>query len=355
MISNINKELFRYIGYQYIAEKLRDNPNYINNLLNGIYFNSDDIMRLELEKRKSQAFCQKSWYHGDLFKRIYGPVKTLIAEKTLKDLIARSGGIQGLYLIFEQSIKKELEFNSLNFKNLLENNFNALIYFYQIYHGRDGILEKIKDDAFGKILETNAVLPSPRVGLLVSQQAIDIFKDVIKNKEQLIRQKFKNISNIEVIPFLYEYDNSKNLTNKIIITFYAEERDFEKYGKDSNLKEWGQPFSFGREYDIDENILLNDNIVLLLSPAELGYNIDNCKFDEYNCQNFSVSKSGRTEWWDIIKIKPLIDCNVNVEFNINNNLKLPTEVKNNLIKKIREMPTDDYKPLENAYLKIKNR
>jgi hypothetical protein len=105
--------------------------------------------------------------------------------------------------------------------------------------------------------------------LLVSQQAIDIFKDVIKNKEQLIKQKFKNIPNIEVIPFLYECDNSKNLTNKIIITFYAEERHFEKYGKDSNLKEWGRPFSFGREYDIDENILLNDNIVLLLSPAEL--------------------------------------------------------------------------------------
>jgi hypothetical protein len=69
----------------------------------------------------------------------------------------------------------------------------------------------------------------------------------------------------------------------------------------------------------------------------------------------SVSKSGRTEWWDIIKIKPLIDCNANVEFNVNNNLKLSTEVKNNLIKKIRKMPTDDYKPLENAYFKIKNR
>ena len=75
---------------------------------------------------------------------------------------------------------------------------------------------------------------------------------------------------------------------------------------------------------------------MLLSPAELGYNIDNCKFEEYNCQISSVNKSGRTEWWDIIKIKPLIDCNANVEFNVNNNLKLPTQVKNNLIKKIRK-------------------
>jgi len=354
MISNINKELFRYIGYQYIVEKLRANPNYnINNLLNGVYLNSDNIISLERDKGKSQAFCQKNWYYGDLFKKVYGPEKTLIAENTLKDLIARSGGIQGLYLIFEQSIKKELEFDSLNFKNLLENNFNALIYFYQIYHGRDGILEKIKDDAFGKILETNAVLPS-LLGLLVSQQAIDIFKDVIKNKEQLIRQKFKNIPNIEVIPFLYEYDNLKNLANKIIITFYAEERYFEKYGKDSNLKEWGQPFKVGAEYDIDENIL-NYNIVLLLSPVELGYNIDNCEFDVYNCQISSVSKSGRTEWWDKTEITPLIECNVNVEFNVNNNLKLPTEIENNLVKKIHKKPTHAYKPLEDAFFKIKNR
>lgn len=350
-----DRELLRYTAYKNV-EKLLDLKH-----LSGIFLRREDISEIKMKQYKDECCCQVEWSPDELFEKIYGAEEATIVRRIIAERSQPGDPADERYL---SALGRELGFDSNKFRSLLRTDFGALLDFYHIYHGYDGVLKGGRDHAFDSILLSNAVLPYVERGtvrgwgwrLMLNLEALKIYKEVIAEKQRELENRFRTIPNIKVIPFLYEEADHKTISGKIILTFYAEIRSCEylnvmpsKYWtkQDEKLRntnpEW---FHWKRIiYDIDEGLLEN-NVVLLLSPAELGYNgIEFPEKMECDCTHGYYHYN--------VQIKPLSDPNYNVEFNALGNFEGLDEVKRLLKMPTRREP--NYEPLSRVMFKVKNR
>ncbi|MFP3138184.1 MAG: hypothetical protein RXS42_08230 [Nitrososphaeria archaeon] len=375
-MSIYDRELLRYTAYKNV-EKLLDLKH-----LSGIFLRRGDIDEIKMKQYKDECCCQAEWSPDELFEKIYGAEEATIVRRVIAERSQPGGPADERYL---SALGRELEFDSDKFRSLLRTDFGALMDFYHIYHGYDGVLKGGRDRAFGSILLSNAVLPyhehvEHEIGwrLMLNLEALRIYKEVIAEKQRELENRFHTIPNIKVIPFLYEESDHKTISGKIILTFYAEIRSCE-YLRDIFKKYWdgdrptvirslkelhenyrmedidrfqkAHPEWYWKRiiYDIDEELLEN-NVILLLSPAELGYN--NIEFPgklECDCKHpfdFGID-------YYYAQIKPLSDPNYNVEFNALGNFEGLDEVKRLLKMPTRREP--NYEPLSRVMFKAKNR
>ena len=378
-----DRELLRYTAYKNV-EKLLSLKH-----LSGIFLRWEDISEIKMKQYKDECCCQGAWPPDELFEIIYGAEEATIVRRVIAERSQPGGPADERYL---SALGRELEFDSDKFRSLLRTDFGALLDFYHIYHGYDGVLKGGRDRAFSSILLSNAVLPYlfkdkyksyiSEWRLMLNLEALKIYKEVIAEKQRELENRFSAIPNIKVVPFLYEEADHKAISGKIILTFYAEirsceylrdifqkYRDYGKYGDYptviSSLKELHEnyraedlerlqiahPELYWKRiiYDIDEELLEN-NVVLLLSPAELGY--DSTEFPgklECDCKHsfdFGID-------YYYTQIKPLSDPNYNVEFNALGNFDGLDEVKRLLKMPTRREP--NYEPLSRVMFKVKNR
>ncbi len=277
--------------------------SYYNNLLTLIYQDKDQrsLINVELEKLKSEKFD---------------------------------------YYISE--IAKLLKFRESEFERLLQESFTGLIDLYYIKEGQSGFITK--SDALKKIFDANAVAASleGKGKLLINERAIRIFNEFLDKKKKEVLEKVKECNNVLVEPIAKGLKN-KNVQDKTIITFYADEREIETTKWDPSTKTSVRVIKL--EFDIDVE-LLKYNVVLLLSPVELGYlnNEENGEaLKERKCyKNYDdIGPFQRT-------VRPLNDLEFNLEFNAIEDVEGLKCVKPKLNKVPYKKEDATYIPLQEA-------
>jgi len=140
-----------------------------------------------------------------------------------------------------------------------------------------------------ELLHTNAVLLY-KDKLSVRKEVKEVYDEVYREIEEKLKEKVRGIDNAFVLPF-YEREKLKELEGKIIISLHAEDWWSRKYYYPA-IKE-------------DE---LEKNIVLLVSPKEIGFEVGKLTADrerilELPDKNIEFNAIGEIENLDEIKSK----------------------------------------------------
>lgn len=115
-----------------------------------------------------------------------------------------------------------------------------------------------------KLVEYNAVVPS-KDGYIVRDEAKSVWDTVYKDIEKRLAEKMKGIENAAQLPF-FDLDEAENLDEKIIVTLHAVDGSSRKYYFPAFVR--GCLETLERSQN-----LLEDKIVLVVSPKELGFDI----------------------------------------------------------------------------------
>jgi len=279
--------------------------------------------------------CQYGYISiSGLIDGIYGPHEYEIIKAKISKLTS----------IDKHDLINVLKFDERAFQNLLRNYWSSVVDFWRIYNGDDALVSK-KVNTLTELLKTNAIVPYEKLlfreYFKINVKAIELFKNHLDALANEITKNVGNLDNVIIAPILRDkLQDLENLRRKIIITFFAEEREV---GKSQEKK-----FYVEEEYDINEKIL-KENIVILLSPFELGY-FQNDKdetafeevreYNEYNRELRAITYS--------CKAKQTGFYNMNVEFNAIGDVKNLDVVESRLKKaKLYKINKTEYKPLSN--------
>lgn len=219
------------------------------------------ILRLDEIKNKIGIVSVASIYH-----KSYSDTLSEIIEKTkVSDILSKLFllGITESENLFEIDIdsvltkeenisrlKEWLIFDRDKFKNQLEVNWNLFLDTKKVIEGSTP--SDLKD-----LINANAIL-FYKDKFLVRREVKEIYDEVYKKIEEKLKEKVKDVDNVIVFPF-YDIgrDKLKELKGKIIVSLHAEDWWSRKYYYPA-IKE-------------DE---LEKNVILLVSPKEIGFKAD---------------------------------------------------------------------------------
>ncbi|MGD0329795.1 MAG: hypothetical protein ABSB40_05010 [Nitrososphaeria archaeon] len=257
-----------------------------------------------------------------------------------------------------QRLKSIFRFNSEKFQLYLKQEWGSLLDFYfiykreiwQIFDERDiWLISKMGPSGSPSVslrlmLLANAIVPDFSVNhtsewgrVDINLKALQAYNAFLESKEKAIRDKVSESKNCIVLPFIRDFDVS-DVSEKIIVTFHAERI------KTGLIAEKG--FSYSYSYDIDSE-LLKRNIVLLLSPLELDYDMN-----EHDIQRIETERVYRS--WEKRELRKEIRLRImenefNSEFNAIGDLPNLERIKAKFNKnKWTKMPDYDYEPMLEA-------
>jgi len=227
----LNFELIKEkIGIETIASFYYDN-NFFN------------ILTEIVEKEKAENILQELFLFGLIeFDNLF--------DLDIKSILLNKNNISKL--------KKWLSFDKNRFKKKLERDWNFFIIVKTI-------LENSRPSNFDDLIKTKAVLFN-KENVQVRSEVKVVFNKIYEKIKEKISNKLKGIENVLILPF-YEIEYNKELNEvkgKLIIVLHA--------------YNWWTRKSFN--YAFNEYVLEN-NVILLISPKEIGYNLDKEKLYSY--------------------------------------------------------------------------
>ncbi|MHA1249011.1 MAG: hypothetical protein ACTSRP_03370 [Candidatus Helarchaeota archaeon] len=150
-------------------------------------------------------------------------------------------------------IKEWLSFDANAFKNRLENDWNLFI-------NVKNVLERTTPFDFEDLISTKAVIHY-KDSILVRKEVEHTFWEIYEKIKEKIKNKVKGIENAIVIPFYdISYEELKELRGKFIIVLHA--------------YDWWSKKHYNPAFRAD---VLENNVILLISPREIGFKLDEKK------------------------------------------------------------------------------
>ncbi|MDP7982697.1 MAG: hypothetical protein RAK18_05910 [Conexivisphaerales archaeon] len=275
----------------------------------------------------------------DLIDAIYGPGEYEIARAKLSK--AQRSGIDVRDLV------DAVRFREAEFSNLLRGCWACAVDFYRIYSGDDALVSR-KVNTLGALLRANAVVPSRKPEppqFMINVRAVELFRQHLNALAEEVYDRVGRPDNVVVAPILRDHlPGLESERGKIIITFLAEERKVMRLVRDRK----GRPdhVATEEEYDVGEGIL-RENVVILLSPLELGYqpnDADEVAFDEVREFSAFDRETRSLTYGCEAKLSGLY--NVNVEFNAIGDVRNLDKVEGSLNRvRLHRMDKTEYRPL----------
>ncbi|MGQ4876450.1 MAG: hypothetical protein ACP6IY_20495, partial [Promethearchaeia archaeon] len=234
----LNFELIKEkIGIETIASFYYDN-NFFN------------ILTEIVEKEKVENILQELFLFGLIeFDNLF--------DLDIKSILLNKNNISKL--------KKWLSFDKNRFKKKLERDWNFFIIV-------KNILENSRPSNFDDLIKTKAVLFN-KENIQVRSEVKVVFNKIYEKIKEKISNKLKGIENVLILPF-YEIEHNNELNEvkgKLIIVLHA--------------YNWWTRKSFN--YAFSEHVLEN-NVILLISPKEIGYKMNKEKFYSYKKDFFEL-------------------------------------------------------------------
>lgn len=183
-----------------------------------------------------------------------------ILEKFLLLGITESENLFGIdvesVLMSEENIsrlKEWMDFDEDIFKSQLEADWN-------LYINAKTVLENMTPFDFEELISTKAVL-FHKGNILVRKEVKEALDEVLEKIKERLKNKVKNVENVLILPF-YNIDREKlkDVKGKIIIVLH--------------LYDWWSKKHYYPAIREDE---LENNVILLISPKEIGFSLDKAK------------------------------------------------------------------------------
>lgn len=196
-------------------------------------------------------------YHGNYVENI----SYLIEGSRINEVLAKllHLGITPYENLFEINIKKALlkkeniqrlremlKFDEKGFEEEIQKNWDLIVDLKRVLDGKT-------PDNIEKFVKMNALIPS-KAGFIVRNELKGICDRILNRVEKKLKEKVGDFPNVIILPF-YDKNKVKDVEGKIVITF---------------------------EGDIEDENILEKNIVLKVSPKEIGIETVYDKNEEYN-------------------------------------------------------------------------